>query len=413
MPPGNQVSPGTQELLKPLSGLRVIGVEQYIAGPYCSMLLADAGAEVIKIERPVGGDPRRQIGPLVQEHNQVISGGFYEYNRNKKSLTLNLRQPEGREIFKTLISTADVLIVNLKPGSMDKLGLGYEDLKSINPGLIYSSITGFGEMPGFRGPFWDQPAFDIVAEAMSGIMHNVGYADGPPLFTIFGMADLYTALVNAYAIMLALVQRQATGQGQQVDTAMYDSMLSLNERSAMIHSFTGEIPGRGRERVQGPRGAFKAKDGYLAFTTPTDEMWGRFAKAIHREDLISHPLCVNGPGRAANCEGYLRPVIEQWLSDKTVSEAIKILKGAGIPAGPVQTMADIFACPQVKSRKMLLEIPTPAGPKKMLRSPVLMGSLTPQELASPPGLGEHNIEILRSLGYSREQIELFKQAGVI
>jgi len=190
---------------KPLEGVRVLAVEQYIAGPYCSMLLTDAGAEVVKLERPPSGDPRRDIGPFVSDDKgEVLSGGFLEYNRSKKSITLDLQKEEGKTIFLKLITSFDVLLVNLRPGSMEKMGLGYEALNEINPRLIYASITGFGEMKGFQGPYWQRPAFDVVAEGMSGVMEMIGFADRPPHYTNFGVPDLVTAVYTAYGIMLAL-----------------------------------------------------------------------------------------------------------------------------------------------------------------------------------------------------------------
>ena len=183
---------------RPLTGVRVIGLEQYMSAPYCTMLLADAGAEVVKIERPGRGDPRRSIPPYaVNEEGQRVAGGFIGYNRNKKSLALNLREEEGRQIFRDLVRISDVVVENLRPGAMDKLGLGYEPLKAINSRLIYAAISGFGRLEGYTGPYSERPAFDIVAEAMSGMMNLVGFADRPPSWTIYGLADVYSGMVTA------------------------------------------------------------------------------------------------------------------------------------------------------------------------------------------------------------------------
>lgn len=391
----------------PLTGVRVLALEQYIAGPYCSMLLADAGAEVVKVERPRLGDPRRNIGPMVSDGNEgEVSGGFWEYNRSKKSITINLQSEEGKLVFHKLIRTCDVLLVNLRPGSMDKLGLGYEKLREENPRLVYAAITGFGEMPGYRGPYWQRPAFDIVAEAMSGVMEMVGFPDRPPHFTLFGMADLVTAIYTAYGIMAALYQREQTGEGQFVESPMYDSMLALNERAVMQYSLTGKVPTRGGESLQGPRGVFRTGDGYIAFNIPTDEIWHRFSAVLGRQDLNEDPRAKSGPLRATYMESYLRPIIEGWLQDKSREEAVEILLEAGVPAGPVYNMEDVFRCPQLAQRKMLVDVPAETGNKSLplARSPVMFSSSPEVKPKAPPTLGQHTEEILLSLGYTKDDI---------
>ena len=210
---------------RPLSGIRVIGLEQYIAGPYCTMLLADAGAEVIKIERPGSGDPRRAMPPFVEGDGARKAAGFMAYNRNKKSLALDLRKPEGQDILRRLMTGADVVVENLRPGSMDKMNLGYDALKEANPHLVWGIISGFGRLAGFQGPYSDRPAFDIVVEAMSGMMNLVGFEDKPPSWTIYGLADIYSGMVTAFGVMQALFMRERTGSGQIIDSSMFDNML--------------------------------------------------------------------------------------------------------------------------------------------------------------------------------------------
>ena len=403
-------------LRAPLQGIRVIAVEQYIAGPYCSMLLADSGAEVIKIEQPRRGDPRRTIGPFAEdEKGNRTSGGFIAHNRNKKSLALDLGKPEGQEVFLELVKGSDVVVENLRPGAMEKLGLGYERLRKVNPRLVYAAISGFGRMDPYVGPYSQRPAMDVVVEAMSGIMHMVGFEDREPITTIYAMPDIYAALVGAYSITLALLQRGATGEGQFVDVSMYDSMVSLNERAVHIHSFTGLVPIRGREMLAAPRGAFKAKDGYVAITNTTDEMWGRFARLLGREDLIANPDTATGAARASHVDDILRPIIEGWLADKGKEEASEILLAAGVPAGPVRTIEDVFHCPQVEARKMLIEIEDPiAGPRKFARTPVRGSAMAEVPTRRAPLLGEHTEEILRQLlGYDGERIIRLKDVGAI
>ena len=395
----------------PLEGVKVLSVEQFITGPYCTQLLADAGAEVIKIERPGVGDPRRTIGPYIEtSEGQKVSGGFIQYNRNKKSLTLNLAAEEGKEVFRQLAGQMDVVVENLRPGSMKKMGLDYEALSPLNPRLIYAAISGFGQ----HGPYQQWPALDIVVEAMSGIMDIVGFEDRPPTYTIYGMADLYAGQVNAYSIMLALFAREMTGEGQMVDTSMYDSMIALNERSVAIHSMTGQIPMRGRERVLGPRGAYEARDGYVALNIPTDEMWGRLTEVLGREDLKNDPRCSSGPERAENSE-FIRSVSEEWMSSLTQEEAVQRLLKAGVPAGPVRKVNELFDCPQVKARDMLLEVPhQQVGPVQLASSPASLSDAPKVTPEAPPELGEHNRQILTDmLGMPPEKIDILEENGVI
>ncbi len=401
--------------LRPLTGIRVIGLEQYMSAPYCTMLLADAGAEVIKIERPGRGDPRRSIPPFItDEQGQRVAGGFIGYNRNKKSLALNLREEAGKKILRDLVKESDVVVENLRPGAMDKLQLGYDQLKEINPRLIYAAISGFGRLKGHTSSYAQRPAFDIVAEAMSGVMNLVGFADKPPSWTIYGMADVYTGMVTAYGVMLALFMREQTGEGQFVDSAMLDNMLALNERMVTLYSVTGESPSRGRMKHLYPRGAFECQDGYLALNIPDDIQWGRLCQAIGREDLKDDTRTENGTARATNAD-FIRKIIEDWLADKTRIQAVALLEEQGVPSGPVYTAEDVFDDPHFAARNMLLSVDDPvAGPRKYARSPLHLSS-APEIPAEPaPQLGEHTQTILKDLlGYGDREIDQLHDQGVI
>jgi len=399
---------------RPLEGIRVTGLEQYMAGPYCTLLLADAGAEVIKIERPGTGDPRRAMPPFAEKDGKRKAAGFMGYNRNKKSLALNLREERGQEIFRQLAQASDVVVENLRPGSMSRMGVGQKEMRAFNPKLVWAIISGFGRMESRKGPYSDRPAFDIVAEAMSGIMHQVGFADKPPSWTIYGLADIYSGQVAAYGIMQALFMRERTGEGQLVDCSMFDNMLSLNEAMAAVYSVAGQIPERGKLSNVWPRGAFQAKDGYIALNVPDNIIWGRLAKAVGREDLIEDERASTGPARSENAE-YLQPIIEQWLASQTREEAVKTLNDTGVPCGPVNTAEDVFNDPHVKARGNILQITDPeVGSFGFMRTPPYMSSMPDLPVEPAPNLGQHTRDVLESiLGYDGKDVDRLAADGVV
>ena len=399
---------------RPLSGIRVTGLEQYMAGPYCTMLLADAGAEVIKIERPGSGDPRRAMPPFVEKDDNRKAAGFMGYNRNKKSLALDLRDPKGQEVYRLLVAKSDVVVENLRPGSMDRMGLGYEAMAKSNERLIWATISGFGRLPGYQGPYSDRPAFDIVAEAMSGIMNLVGFSDKPPSWTIYGMADIYTGMVTAFGIMQALFMRERSGRGQLVDSAMFDNMLSLNESMVALYGAAGQSPERGRPRNLYPRGAYQANDGYIALNVPDNIIWKRLAETIGRPELADDPRTNIGTARATNM-ALVDDAIAAWLSARGRDEAVSALNAAGVPCGPVNTAEDIFADPHVAARGMLMTINDPqAGPARFARTPPHLSAAPELPTGHAPDLGEHSREILEGLlGYQKEDIEALIAGGIV
>jgi len=400
-------------MTRPLNGIRVIGLEQYMAGPYCTMLLADAGAEVIKIERPGRGDPRRAMPPFAEKDGVKKAASFMGYNRNKKSLALDLQKPEGQEVLRDLINTADVVVENLRPGAMRKIGLTYEALSPDHSKLIWALISGFGQLEGYRGPYSDRPAFDIVAEAMSGIMHQVGFDDKPPSWTIYGMADVYTGMVTSYGIMQALFMRERTGRGQLVDSAMFDNMLSLNEAMVALHSVAGQSPRRGVPKNLFPRGAFQCNDGYIALNVPDNIIWERLCTAMDRPDMIADERCKDGTARAANA-GYIQPIIDDWLSAMTREDAVNTLNEIGVPTGPVNRAEDVFADPHVQARGLLMPIDDPeVGEFEFARSPLFLSEAPELPNAPAPALGQHTREVLEDLGYDGERIAALKDAEVV
>lgn len=399
---------------RPLSGTRVISLGQYMSAPYCALLLADAGAEVIKIERPGKGDPRRSIPPYAEGPNGAkMGGGFISYNRNKQSLALDMRSEDGKEVFRKLVKTADVVVENLRPGAMAKMGFDYLALKELNPRLVYAMISGFGRLPGYEGPYGSRPAFDIVAEAMSGVMNLVGFADKPPSWTIYGLADVYSGMVTAYGIMQALFMRERTGEGQVVDSSMLDNMLALNERMVMLYSITGQEPQRGKLRHAYPRAAFECSDGYLALNVPNDLMWQRLCQVMGREDLIDDPRSKDGTSRASHVE-FLDPIISQWMAGHTRAEAEEILNAHGVPVGPVHTARDVFECPQVEARKMLVTVEDPeVGAHRFARTVPTLSAAPEIEARPAPRLGQHTRQILSELlGYDAAEIERLEREKV-
>lgn len=404
----------TGEVIRPLSGIRVIGLEQYMSGPYCTMLLGDAGAEVIKIERPGKGDPRRAIPPFAGKDGVKKAFGYMAYNRNKKSLALNVQSDEGRDILRKLAVVSDVVVENLRPGAMAKIGLDYAGLKEINPRIIYAMISGFGRLPGYQSEYSNRPAFDIVAEAMSGVMDLIGFEDKPPTFTLYGLADVYSGMISAYGIMQALFMRERTGEGQLVDVSLTDNMLALNERMVALYSVTGREPKRGKLEHLWPRGAFKCRDGYVALNVPDDLVWSRLASAVGRPDLIDDPRSADGTARAANAD-FLQPIIEQWMADKTREDVVNTLNAVGMPTGPVYTAKDVFADLHFKQRGMLLDINDPeVGTYTFARSTPHL-SAAPEIVSEPsPSLGQHTREILEGvLGYSATDVDRLAEHEVV
>jgi CoA:oxalate CoA-transferase len=404
----------TDDLQRPLTGIRVIGLEQYMSGPYCTMLLADAGAEVIKIERPDRGDPRRAIAPFVEKDGAKKAGGFLAYNRNKKSLALNLRSEAGQKILGKLAAVSDVVVENLRPGATAKMGLDHEFFKAINPRLIYTIISGYGRLPGYQSQYSNWPALDIVAEAMSGVMDLIGFEDKPPTYTLYGMADVYSGLVAAYGIMQALFMRERTGEGQLVDVSMLDSMLALNERMVTLYAVTRQEPKRGRLQHLWPRGAFNCKDGYVAISVPDDLVWQHLAKAIGRPDLVDDPRSADVASRITNAD-FLRSIIEDWMADKTRAEVVDALNAAGMPAAPVYTAKDVFEDEHFRIRNMLIDIDDPeVGSCTFARTTPHLSAVPEIPTNSAPNLGQNTRPILQELlGYSSDDVDRLVEEGVV
>jgi len=401
---------------RPLDGLVVLDLSQYAAGPYCTMMMADSGARVIKIERPGDGDPYRHEGPELTGADGSVTGGFFvRFNRTKESVTINLKSADGAALLRRLAEHADVLVENFRPDFLDACGVGYRQLHAANPRLIYASITGFGHQDVLASPYWSWPAFAVVAEAMGGIMDRIGDADCPPHWSGVSLGDLYAGATAFSGVLLALLQRGATGRGQHVDISMTDSIISLNERAVFSFGVTGDLPQRGSDPALAPFGPFEARDGWIVIGVIGNPMWHRFAHAIGRPELADDPRLATGLDRGRHMPTVIVPAITEWLNSRTRSEATKALLAANVPAAPVETARDVLQSPHVSAREMLLDVSYPGyGSYKVVASPFkLSDDLTPH-IGPVPRLGEHTRAVLTSLGgLDDDQLAQFAERGVI
>jgi len=393
---------------KPLKGIRVLDLGHVLAMPTCTMQLADLGAEVIKIERPGVGDDSRYFGPFKNKE----SAYFISINRNKKSITLDLKKDQGKKIFKDLVKISDVVTENYRPNTMQKLGLGYETLKAINPQIIYASICGFGHKTVYPG----RPGYDVIAQATGGIMAITGQADGPPTRVGSSIGDIFSGSFATIGILAALRVKEKTGLGQQVDIAMMDAVVSVLENAVVRYTVTGEIPQRtgSAHPSIAPFDVFEAQDGWFVVGIGNDMLWEKFCKAINKTDLLNDSRFTTNPKRSENYQA-LKPIITHWSKKKTVQEVLDILLQAGVPVGEVNTIDKIVEDPNIKLREMIVEVEHPqAGKVKITDSPIKL-SLTPGKVEkASPLLGEHTEEILGELlGFSQEEIEGLKKEGVI
>ena len=385
---------------KPLSGVRVLDLTHAYSGPFCTMHLADQGAEVIKIEVPGKGDQSRNWAPFKNG-----SSGYFAYiNRNKYGITLDLKSEKGRELFKKLVAEADVVCENFRVGTMERLGLGYEVLKEINPGLIYASISGFG----LEGPLAQRPCYDIIAQAMGGMMSMTGFGDqqtkvGPAI------ADNYSGTYLALGIAMALYQRSKTGMGRQLDVSMVDTIFSILEAGAVEYTINGHISGPEGNRDPGisPFDSFRAKDGSFVMACGTDGFWKSLCGLMERLDLVDDPRFGTNAKRCENYLGELKSIISAWAADYTVDEMEEMLVGAGIPFGRILTMDQVCAQDVLRDRNMLWTVKdTGIGEEiEIPGSPIKMHGCADMAMRSAPVVGEHTDSVLRDvLGMDDAQI---------
>lgn len=377
-----------------LSNLRVVDLTQVLAGPYCTMLLADLGADVVKIERP-GGDMIRSNPPFVDDPEEEAYGGYFQsVNRGKKSIELDFGEDEDREDFLSLVKEADVVVENYRSGTMEKYGLGYETLTEYNEDLIYSSIRGFGDPRTGETDRQGQPSFDLIAQALGGVMETTGQPDGPPTKTGPGVGDLFTATLNCIGILAAVNHREQTGEGQYVDTAMYDSMLSFTERAIYQQSYSGEAPTRrgNSHPTLFPYDAFETADGYAVVAAFNNNHWAELCDVMDREDLAEeYPTT---PERLEHREA-LREELAAWAIEQTNDELVGALEGR-VPAAPVQTTEEIFDDPHVAARDMLVPVEQPGADRdvEIAGTPIKMSETNPEPRGRAPLLDEHREEVL-------------------
>jgi CoA:oxalate CoA-transferase len=389
----------------PLSGLKVLDLSRVVSGPFCTMLLADFGADVVKVEAP-GGDPSRVTGILGSGENPY----FVNLNRNKRSITVDLKQVKGKEIVRRMAEGSDVLVENFRPGVMDRLGLGYATLRELNPSLIYSAITGFGK----TGPYKDRPAFDFIAQAMSGFMSLNGDSTMPYLRAGIPISDTIAGLYAAFGILAALRERERTGQGQEIQTAMVDGLISMFTFASGAYFATGKLPPRnGNDHmVVAPYGLFNAGDGPIAIAPSTEKNWKQLCATLKLEDLMSDPRFDTGEKRRANRK-EINAIVASVIQERNREEWINLLNEAGVPCGKVNDLSQAFSDPQVLHQEMVIESAQPTGAVKTPGFPVKF-SETPARLRRPsPQVGEHTVEVLRELAYPDKDIESLIHEGVV
>ncbi len=392
----------------PLAGVRVLDLTRVLAGPFCSMMLADMGAEVIKVEEPGKGDDTRTWPPFVGGEATY----FLSVNRNKKSLTLNLKAAEGRQILRRLIGRSDVLLENFRPGTLERLGFDYEALKRVHLRLVYCSISGFGE----SGPEAGRPGYDLIVQGESGLMDLTGFPGGPPAKVGTSIADLVAGMAAAHGVVLALYGRQRSGKGQKVEVAMLDVMVSLLTYQAGIYFGTGQKPTRRGNQHPSivPYEVFKTGDAYLTIGVANNSLWERFCQALGRPELARDPRFQSEAQRVANREALI-PILDGILGARPAAEWLKRLDTAGVPAGQIKTVADVCESPHLKERGMIISLPhAKAGSVTVFGIPIRLWSSAGTVSQPPPLLGQHTDEILtRLLRMSRQQVTRLRAAGVV
>lgn len=392
-----------------LDGVRVIDLSRVLAAPYCTMMLGDLGADVIKVEAPGSGDDTRGWGPPFTESGE--SAYFMSANRNKRSVTLNLKSDGGVKILRQLIQTGDVLVDNFKAGTLARFGLDEDELHALQPSLIYCTVTGYG----YTGPYRERPGYDFIVQALGGLMSVTGPADGEPTRAGIAIADLAAGMFACNAILAALFARERTGQGQRIDISLLDSMVALMSYVASNFLVSGELPsryGNGHPNIV-PYQTFKARDGYFAFAAGNDKQWATFCQAAGKPEWVDDERYATNAARVKN-RGEVAAIMNELFATKDTDAWLKICEEIGIPAAPINNLAQVFQHPQVIARGLKVEVEHPVdGSVPLVASPMQVVNAPPQVRLPPPTLGQHTDEVLRALGYDGSQIAKMRAAGDI
>lgn len=391
----------------PLESIKVLDFSRLIAGPYCTMLLGDMGADVIKVEQPGKGDDSRAFGPPFINGESAY---FFSFNRNKKSITVNLKIEKGKKIIIELIKKADVLVENFRPGYMEKIGLSYEEVEKINPRIIYASVSGYGQ----TGPYRSRPGYDVVIQGISGFMSLTGDPEGSPYKVGTSIADLMAAIYAFQGILLALISREKTGKGQKIDISLLDGLVSLLTYQAGIYFATGVPPLRkgNQHPTISPYETFKASDEYINIAVGNDKFWHIFCDIVGLDK--NNPKFATNPDRVKN-RNELFAIIQEIISRKKADEWLCLFNDHGIPSGPVLTLDKVLTHPQVLARNMVVDVDHPTcGSIKLTGIPVKLSDTPGSIKLPPPVLGQHNEEILSEmLGYDKHEIEKLLEEGVL
>lgn len=383
----------------PLSGVTVIDMTRVLAGPYCTMVLADLGARVIKVENRAGGDDARQFGPFLKGK----SAYFMSLNRGKESIALDLKNAEDRAVFEELVAHADILVENYRAGTMEKLGYGWETLHAKHPRLIYAAASGFGH----TGPYSHRPAYDMVVQGMGGIMSLTGHPGSPPTRVGTSVGDITAGLFTTVGINAALYHREKTGLGQKIDVGMLDCQIAILENAIARYMATGDIPGPigARHPSITPFEAYQAADGHIIIAAGNDALWQRLCEALEVPALAKDPRFINNPKRAENVE-ELKTVLESLLLDRSVAEWLEILEVAGVPCGPINNVAQALSDPHVLSRNMVVSMTDPeVGELRMAGNPIkLSGFPDPATRTPAPALDGDRETILKDFTARKEPV---------
>lgn len=390
----------------PLEGIKILDLTQAMAGPMATMLLGDLGADIIKVE-PLSGDQTRKWAP---PYLNGMSAYFLSANRNKRSIAIDLKTPEGKEIFIQLVKNSDILIENFRPGTMEKMGFSYNELSSIKEDLIYCSLSGYGQ----TGPGKDWPGYDLTVMANSGLMSINGEPERPPVKFGVPIADITAGLFSDIAILSALYDRKDTGKGQYIDMSMLDANFSVLTHQAFSYFATGKNPQRlgSAHSSIAPYQVFETSDGYIAVTVGTEKLWSKFVDVIGRKDLSENPEFETNVQRVTNRQ-KLAEELNKTFRNYKLSEIMEKLMQAGIPSAPINTVEDAVKSPQIKAREMVKEIDSPYGKVNIIGTPFKMSRTPGKVRTSAPQLGYNTEEILESIGKSREEIDRLKEKGVV